>query len=46
MSQQDRPLTLGELVPDVRLESFDGGELALSTLRGRPLIVVCVRYYG
>ena len=46
MTEPDRPLALGELVPDVRLETSDGGELALSALRGRPLVVVCVRYYG
>ena len=46
MSEHDRPLPLGDLVPDVRLSTFDGGELALSTLRGRPLVIVCVRYYG
>ena len=46
MSEPDRPLTLGDLVPDVRLQTSDGGELALSTLRGQPLVIVCVRYYG
>jgi peroxiredoxin len=46
MSVRDRPLALGEPVPDVRLQTFDGGEMALSALRGRPLVVVCVRYYG
>lgn len=46
MSQPDRSLALGDLVPDVRLQTFDGGELALSALRGQPLVVVCVRYYG
>jgi peroxiredoxin len=46
MSQPDRPLALGELVPDVRLQTFDGGAMTLAALRGRPLVVVCVRYYG
>ena len=46
MSQPDRPPAVGDLVPDVRLQTSDGGELALSALRGRPLVVVCVRYYG
>lgn len=44
--QAKQPLALGDLVPDVRFETFDGGELALSALRGRPLVAVCVRYYG
>jgi peroxiredoxin len=46
MSRQDRPLTLGERVPDVRLETSEGGETTLSALGGRPLVLVCVRYYG
>lgn len=36
----------GEPLPDVRLRTADGAELALSSLRGRPLVIVCVRYYG
>ena len=42
----DRPLALGERLPQVRLQTADGEEVALSTLFGRPLVVVCVRYYG
>lgn len=41
-----RPLALGDPLPDLRLRTADGGELALGTLRGRPLVAVCVRYYG
>jgi peroxiredoxin len=46
VTQPDRSVAPGELVPDVRLQTHDGGELALSSLRGRLLVVVCVRYYG
>ena len=37
---------IGDLVPDVSLQTVDGGEVRLSSLRGHPLIAVCVRYYG
>ena len=37
---------IGDLVPDVPLGTFDGAEFRLSSLRGRPLLVVCLRYYG
>jgi peroxiredoxin len=46
MSAEDRALAIGEPMPDIRLETVDGGELSLSSLRGRPLLAVCVRYYG
>jgi peroxiredoxin len=36
----------GDRLPDLRLATGDGGEVALASLRGRPLLVVCVRYYG
>ena len=39
-------LALGERLPDLRLRDGDGHEVALSRFRGRPLLVVCVRYYG
>ncbi|HMH49579.1 MAG TPA: hypothetical protein VK548_05055 [Candidatus Acidoferrum sp.] len=37
---------IGEPLPDVGLQTFDGHEIRLSSLRGRPLLIVCVRYYG
>jgi hypothetical protein len=46
MSDRGRPLALGDVVDDVRLQTADGTALALSSLRGRPLLAVCVRYYG
>ena len=46
MSPVDRPLALGDPVPDVRLQTVDGGELPIPSLRGRPLLAVCVRYYS
>ena len=46
MSEIARVLQPGELLPDMRVQTAAGGELALASLRGRPLVVVCVRYYG
>ena len=46
MTTRERPIGIGDLVPDVSLQTFDGGEFPLSSLRGHPLIAVCVRYYG
>jgi len=46
MTEIARVLQPGELLPDIRLQTADGGELALASLRGRPLVIVCVRYYG
>ena len=46
MRPQDTPLALGEPVPDIPWQTFDGRELRMSSLRGRPLLAVCVRYYG
>jgi hypothetical protein len=46
MSPHDRPLAIGDPVPEVRLLTFDRDELPMSSLRGRPLLAVCVRYYG
>ena len=46
MTEIARVLQLGELLPDIRLQTADGGERALASLRGRPLVIVCVRYYG
>jgi len=46
MSEIARVLQPGELLPDVRLQGADGGEVALASLRGRPLVIVCIRYYG
>jgi hypothetical protein len=36
----------GDRLPDIRLRTADGGELSLASLRGRPLVAVCIRYYG
>ena len=46
MSAPARALALGETLPDVSLQRFDGEPAVLSALRGRPLLIVCVRYYG
>jgi peroxiredoxin len=39
-------IAIGDVLPDVALRTSDGAELRLSSLRGRPLLAVCVRYYG
>jgi hypothetical protein len=39
-------LALGAQVPDVALQTHDGQDCRLSSLGGRPLLAVCVRYYG
>ena len=41
-----RELEPGDLLPDIRLQTADGGGLALTSLRGLPLVIVCVRYFG
>jgi hypothetical protein len=41
-----RTVALGDALPDLRLGTADGGGLALATLAGRPLVVICIRYYG
>ncbi len=46
MTTGERPIAIGDVVPDVPLRTFDGREFRLSSWRGRPLFVVCVRYYG
>jgi len=46
MSEIARELQPGDPLPDIRLQTADGGELALASLRGRSLVIVCVRYYG
>ena len=46
MGPDPRALREDEPLPDVRLRTAEGGELALAALRGRPLLVVCIRYYG
>jgi len=46
MIARERAVGIGDPVPDVPLRAFDGAEFPLSSLRDRPLLVVCVRYYG
>lgn len=40
------PIVLGELLPDIGVHDGRGGDVRLSSFRGRPLLAVCVRYYG
>ena len=46
MTAEARPVAIGDVLTDVPLRTFDGREFRLSSLRGRPLLAVCVRYYG
>jgi len=47
MKTPERPIELGDVLPDVPLTGADGQAVRLSSLRrGRPLLLVCVRYYG
>ena len=46
MTVPEHRIGIDEVVPDVSLQTPDGAELRLSSLRGRPLLAVCVRYYG
>ena len=46
MIAQERAVGIGDPVPDVPLRTFDGTVFRLSSLADRPLLVVCVRYYG
>lgn len=39
-------LALGDRLPDLSLSDGDGRDVALSGFRGRPLLAVCIRYYG
>lgn len=40
------PIDLGERLPEVSVQTADGADVALSSFGGRPLLAVCVRYYG
>ena len=39
-------LALGDRLPELILADGDGRDIALSSFRGRPLVAVCIRYYG
>jgi hypothetical protein len=46
MRPESRAIHLGEMLPDIALRSAWGEPVNLAGWRGRPLLVVCVRYYG
>ena len=46
MKEREPALAIGDVVPDVPLETFDGRLVRLASLRGQRLLAVCVRYYG
>ena len=46
MSPGPSAIQVGDALPAVRLKSGAGAEVDLTAWRGRPLLVVCVRYYG
>jgi hypothetical protein len=39
-------IALGEPLPGVRLRTGAGEAVDLAAWRGRPLLIVCLRYYG
>ena len=46
MSQETPVIQIGDTLPPARLRTGSGEEVDLAAWRGRPLVVVCVRYYG
>ena len=47
LAQRNRHgIALGDRLPDISLTDGDGREVALSGFRARPLLAVCIRYYG
>jgi peroxiredoxin len=39
-------IRLGDALPAIRLTGGHGETVDLAAWRGRPLVLVCVRYYG
>jgi hypothetical protein len=46
MNRGARAVDVGEPLPPVPLTTASGEEVTLARWSGRPLLVVCVRYYG
>jgi peroxiredoxin len=46
VNQEPRAIRVGDAMPTVRLKTGAGESVDLSVWHGRPLVVVCVRYYG
>jgi hypothetical protein len=46
MSGAARAIEVGQALPQVRLRSGWGADADLAVWRGRPLVIVCIRYYG
>jgi peroxiredoxin len=46
MRQETGAIQVGGTLPGVRLKNGSGEEVELSVWRGRPLLLVCLRYYG
>lgn len=44
--QEIRPVTLGEQMPDFTLPLYQGGELSLSSLRGKKVMIIFPRGYA
>jgi hypothetical protein len=40
------PLALLDPLPGLDLSTAGGAALSLTAFRGRPLVAVCIRYYG
>jgi hypothetical protein len=46
MVENARPIQIGDPLPAVQVRTAWGERVDLRTWRGRPLLLVCVRYYG
>jgi peroxiredoxin len=46
MTDRVRPIQIGEPLPALSVRAASGDEVDLRTWRGRPLLLVCIRYYG
>jgi hypothetical protein len=46
MTHPERPIQIGDLLPGLSIRAASGEEVDLRAWRGRPLLVVCIRYYG
>ena len=46
MAQSARPIQIGDPLPAVLVKAASGEDVDLRTWGGRPLLAVCIRYYG
>jgi hypothetical protein len=46
MGQSADPIQIGDSLPAVVIQAASGEDVDLRAWHGRPLVLVCVRYYG